>query len=104
MTKYPGSSIDPNICSGSPTYEWRKVRIPEAFPPGGDSLPQAVRPRAWRTRSRYKAVTVTIVYRAGPESSWLITCGQKSWRVPGYSGLDQIMPVILREVTPWTAK
>lgn len=82
----------------SASWEWRKCKISPA--PAGDSAPQALH-KASRVRSRWLPITLTVQYRGGPESSWLVRCGTSYRRWPGYMAIEDVMSFTLREVPRW---
>lgn len=80
-----------NTRSRSTTYAWRKVKISGGAPEG--PAPKAANKR-WRGLSRrdpHGPLTITISYRGGAESWWLIQARGRSAAVPGHRSLDDVM-------------
>ena len=80
----------PNVCSGSTTFTWRKVKdLPGLAVRGG--LPAARRSAlSLALRNRRKPLQVRIWYVGGPTSSWVIQYRGVTWRFEGGTYLEDV--------------
>jgi hypothetical protein len=92
---------DPNVCSPSTTWEWRKTKVRAGAPARGDSVAKQLLPSLRVPRRRRKWQTVEIQYRGGPESAWLLRCAGFSWRCPGWIALEDALATVYQELRPW---
>jgi len=82
---------------GSTTWEWRKVKM--RTPPAGHDTARAKRGR-WRglsTWPRRRALTVTVKYRGGAESWWLVSARGRQGVFPGHAAIEDVMAQVFNE-------
>lgn len=81
----------------STSWEWRKVKMKP--PPAGHSTARAKRGRWHRFPQwpRTRALTLTVAYRGGPESWWLVTARGEHGVFPGHLALEDVMRQVLNE-------
>lgn len=96
-----GSSLsslapDPNECSGSTRYEWKRVKIRRPPEASSTATPKASRLHRLPARNPRDPLHLTITYRGGPESWWEVHVRGTIVRRPGYTSLDDIMREINR--------
>lgn len=76
---------------GSTTFAWRRVKIarpPEGTTPRGAKRSSFMRlPRSERRRP----VTLTVVYRGGAESWWLVKARGSHQVFPGHASIEDVM-------------
>lgn len=83
----------------STNYAWKLVKIKP--PPAGHNTARGKRGR-WRHLAAWpshRKLTLTISYRGGTESWWLIETRGSHGVVPGHLHLDDVMAIIHN--TPW---
>lgn len=86
----------------STTWEWRRVRVRAA--PAGQDTARAQRGR-WHGLTRWprtQGLTVTIAYRGGPQSWWLVTARGRHGVFPGCAALEDVMAMVFNEAA-WHA-
>lgn len=81
----------------STTYEWRKVKIKR--PAGGQSTVRRSRRSFLRLtpQPRTRPVRITVTYRGGAESWWLVEARGEREALPGHWSLDDVMARVLSE-------
>jgi hypothetical protein len=81
----------------STTWEWRKVKMKP--PPAGHSTaaPKASRWYGLARWPRRRPLTLTIAYRGGPESWWLVTSRGRHGVFPGHLCLEDVMRAVMAE-------
>lgn len=85
-----------NIRSGSTTYEWKRVKV-RGTPAGRAKRAEGA--SRWSKlvgRDRTSPLTVTLRYRGGAESWWLVEARGRRGAFPGWMGLDDVMAEINR--------
>lgn len=90
-----------NRRSGSTTYEWRKVKISGGAPegPAPKAASKGTRWSGLGRRDSKRALTITVTYRGGAESWWLVTARGRSAAFPGHRCLDDVLGEVNRT---WT--
>lgn len=83
-----------NTRSGSTTYEWRRVKVRGGAPEGPSRQGPPKRFGGLQRRDPKSALTLTITYRGGSESWWLVTARGRSAAFPGHRCLDDVMQEI----------
>jgi hypothetical protein len=81
----------------STAWEWRKVKMKP--PPAGHVTARAKRGR-WFGLSRWprsQQLTITVGYRGGPESWWLVTARGRHGVFPGHAALEDVMSSVFNE-------
>lgn len=91
---------DQNIRSGSTTYEWKKVKIAGSARTGQHGGRKPGRFSGLSRRNRTARLTMTISYKGGAESWWLIETRGRHAVFPGHRCLDDVMAEINREFEP----
>lgn len=86
----------PNERTSSTRYEWRKVKISGGAPEGPAPKAAAKRWGGLSRRGSKQPLTLTVTYRGGAESWWLIQARGRSAAVPGHRALDDVMAEINR--------
>lgn len=90
-------AIVENGCSGSTTYEWRKVKITAPPRPTGHSASKASTSSASRAGRRREQEplrapkNVQVRFRGGADTWWELTWGGVTKRFPGYVQLDDAL-------------
>lgn len=81
----------------SATWEWRRVKMKP--PPAGHTTARAKRGRWHHLRQwpRTQSLTLTIAYRGGPESWWLVTSRGTHGVFPGHCAIEDVMAQVLNE-------
>lgn len=81
----------------STTWEWRKVKMKP--PPAGHGRVRAKRGRWYGLAQwpRRRSLTLTVAYRGGPESWWLVTARGRHGVFPGSAYLEDVMASVLNE-------
>jgi len=82
---------------GSTTWGWKKVKMKP--PPAGQGRVRAQRGR-WRglaTWPRRRPVSLTVAWRGGPESWWLVTSRGRHGVFPGHAAIEDVMAQVLNE-------
>lgn len=81
--------------SGSTTWVWKRVKMERR--PQGPSNTAARRASSppLAARSPREPLTVTVVYRGGPECWWEVRGRGRVYRVPGHVALHDLMRLIL---------
>lgn len=85
---------DPNDCSASPTWAWRRVRVrrpPEAH---SDSRPKGDHFRRLPRRDPREPLKITVSYRGGSEAWYELHARGGVLRRPGVISLHEIMTII----------
>jgi hypothetical protein len=73
----------------STTWEWRRCKMQAPPGKGTTQSPKAASlPR--RGPRRKPSQTWTIVYRGGPECFYLVVCGERTRRLPGWLCLSDV--------------
>lgn len=83
--------------SPSTTWAWRRVKIsqaPQAMSTASEASPPSGSLLSWPRR---KPLTLTLVYRGGPEAWWEVRARGRVWRRPGVTALHDLMT----EVAAW---
>lgn len=90
-------SDESNVCAPSTTWAWRKVKI--ARPPEGTTQQRRSRYGFLRlTRQpRSRPVRLTLTYRGGPESRWLVEARGTRESFIGSVYLEDVMARVLSE-------
>lgn len=92
------TSLDPIEQTFSSTiWEWRKVKMKP--PPAGHKTARAQRGR-WRHLRQWprtQGITLTVAYRGGPESYWLVTARGSHGVFPGHACLEDVMHQVFSE-------
>jgi hypothetical protein len=81
----------------STTFEWRRVKI--RTPPAGHNKARAKRGR-WRHLGRWprtQDLTITIRYRGGAESWWLVKARGSQGAFPGHASIEDVMSQVMNE-------
>jgi hypothetical protein len=81
----------------STTWTYRKVKMNP--PPAGHDTARVKRGR-WHglsTRPRRQGLQVTIAWRGGPESWWLVTSRGRHGVFPGSAAIEDVMAQVLNE-------
>jgi len=68
-------------------------------PPAGHATARAKRGR-WGSLARWprtRTLTLTVAYRGGPESWWLVTARGMHGVFPGYAAIEDVMHQVLNE-------
>ncbi len=84
----------------STTWQWKQVKMKP--PPAGQNAVGAQRPR-WHGLARWprtRNLTLTVKYRGGAESWWLITSRGRSGAFPGSAAIEDVMAQVLNEYGP----
>lgn len=80
-----------NKRSSSTRYVWRKVKISGGAPEG--PAPKAAN-RRWHgltPRDPKASLTITVSYKGGAESWWLVKARGRSAAIPGHRALDDAL-------------
>lgn len=81
----------------STTFAWRKVKM--KTPPAGQGTVRAQRGR-WHgltTWPRARTLSVSITYRGGPESWWLVNSRGRHGVFPGSAAIEDVMAAVCNE-------
>jgi hypothetical protein len=81
----------------STTFVWKQVKMKP--PPAGQDAARAKRGR-WHglaTWPRRRSVTVTIYWRGGPESWWLVKARGRHGVFPGHCAIEDVMAQVCNE-------
>lgn len=81
----------------STNFEWKKVKIKP--PPAGQTAARAQR-GPWRRFGiwpRSRDLTLTVRWRGGGESWWLVQARGSQAAFPGHLALEDVMAVVLNE-------
>ncbi len=81
----------------STTWAWKQVKM--KTPPAGQDRARAQRGRwhGFPVWPRRKVLTLTIVYRGGPQSWWLVSARGRHGVFPGVAALEDVMRQVLNE-------
>jgi hypothetical protein len=93
-----------NSSSISTTWAWKKVKMRGLPHPEGTAAPQGRPFSRFGRRSRRERTWIQVQYRGGPESSWLICRGTSCRRFPGHLCLEDVLVVVLGEVSSYDAR
>lgn len=88
---------DENVCLGSTTWEFRKVKIKA---PAGRANPSGRRPGRFsglQRRDPKTRLTISVTYRGGAEAWWLVEARGRSVAFPGHRALHDVMAEINRQ-------
>lgn len=90
---------DPRIEPPFPStnFAWKRVKIKP--PPAGHVTARAKRGRWWglATWPRSRSLTITVSYRGGPESWWLVKARGRHGVFPGVAALEDVMASVFNE-------
>lgn len=78
----------------STTWRWKRIKVRDA-PARGQSLVRmedAVETPSV-LKDRHKPFTLTLSYKGGSESNWLVSYGNRLWRCPGWMVLEDVVRV-----------
>lgn len=92
-------AVDPTSEQAFPSTTWAWKRTKIRTPPAGQTTARAKRGR-WHglaTWPRTRPLTVTIRYRGGAESYWLVSCRGRSGVFPGCAALEDVMAQVCNE-------
>lgn len=81
----------------STTFVWKRVKVSPA-PQAQGQTPKG--PFRWCGMSRWnrkEKVSLTVVYRGGAESWWLVTARGRSVALPGWMALEDVMAEVCSE-------
>ncbi len=95
MSPEPGPAIEQAF--SSTTFVWRKVKMKP--PPAGHTTARAKRGR-WRHLTRWprsRSLTLTVTYRGGAESWWLVSARGSQGVFPGHAQLEDVMAQVFSE-------
>jgi hypothetical protein len=92
-------TVEPGIEHTFPstTFVWRKVKMKP--PPAGHNSARAKRGR-WRHLARWpraRSLTITVSYRGGAESWWLVKARGSQGVFPGHAQLEDVMAAVFSE-------
>ncbi len=81
----------------STKWEWRPVKMKP--PPAGQDTARAKRGRWWglATWPRQRKMTLTVQWRGGSQSWWLVTARGRSGTFPGNAAIEDVMATVLNE-------
>lgn len=85
-----------NTRSASTTYEWRRVKVRGGAPEGPSRSGLPKRFQGLVRRDSKTALTLTVTYRGGAESWWLVQARGRKAAFPGHRCLDDVMAEINR--------
>lgn len=76
-------------------WQWRKIKRR----PQGTDTARAKRGRWYglATWPRRRSLTLTVAWRGGPESWWLVKCRGRHGVFPGHAALEDVMAAVLNE-------
>lgn len=81
----------------STTWAWKRTKI--RTPPAGQTTARAKRGRWYglATWPRSRPLTVTISYRGGAESWWLVQARGRNGVFPGHAAIEDVMAAVNNE-------
>lgn len=93
------ATIQPEQPFPSTPFGWRRVKLSEH--PQGTSTARrnAAPPPRKRRRDLSQRLQVTIIYRGGPECSYLVSFEDRSWRFCGAEQLHDVVQKVCRSLT-----
>jgi hypothetical protein len=77
----------------STKYEWKRVKVSRADDPGARSLRSKGDIRFFPRLYRGQALVLSLAYRGGAESKWLVIYRGRKFVLPGWYTIDDIMAI-----------
>lgn len=79
--------MEPNKCTPSTTWEWRKVKIQRRSQSPSSASPQGASHALRADWNPREPLTVTVRYRGGPEAWIELKARGETYRMPGHVAL-----------------